>query len=195
MEELPRSGLVQPRLSRVAQLVGLLSRFGAGILGCMDRTASSRGRAGASHILPPEPQEAATVDIALVATPAGQDALAAARALAKQATAPATLRAYKADWLPDGAPNMVLSRCRPRRRPSAPTSPAWRKADPETTRVTDIASLAARDHLDPTHARTLTTYRTGVLSGIGLWNQGRRRVPLERIDTRRPVLKRCLANN
>ena len=31
-------------------------------------------------------------------TPAGQAALAAARALAKQAAAPATLRAYKADW-------------------------------------------------------------------------------------------------
>jgi hypothetical protein len=89
----------------------------------MDRTASSRGRAGASHILPPEPQETATVEIAVAATPAGQAALAAAQALAKQATAPATLRAYKADW--------------------APISPAWRKADPETTRVTDIATELA----------------------------------------------------
>jgi integrase len=74
----------------------------------MDRTAWSRGRAGASHILPPEPRETATIDIALVATPAGQAALVAtpagqaalvaAQMLAKQATAPATLRAYKADW-------------------------------------------------------------------------------------------------
>ena len=64
----------------------------------MDAPASSRGRAGARHILPPEPRKAATVAIAVVPTPAGQAALAAAQALAKQATAPATLRAYKADW-------------------------------------------------------------------------------------------------
>jgi hypothetical protein len=35
---------------------------------------------------------------ALLPTPAGQAALEAAQALAKKATAPATLRAYKADW-------------------------------------------------------------------------------------------------
>jgi integrase len=64
----------------------------------MDAPTSSRGSAGARHILPPEPREAATVAIALVPTPAGQAALAAAQALARQATAPATLRAYKADW-------------------------------------------------------------------------------------------------
>ena len=64
----------------------------------MVAAASSRGRAGASHILPPEPRAAATVDTAPLPTPAGQAALAAAQTLAKQATAPATLRAYKADW-------------------------------------------------------------------------------------------------
>jgi site-specific recombinase XerD len=63
----------------------------------MDATASSRAGQGRPHILPPEPQEAATVDIAMAPTPAGQAALAAAQMLAKQATAPATLRAYKAD--------------------------------------------------------------------------------------------------
>jgi hypothetical protein len=36
--------------------------------------------------------------LAAAPTPAGQAALAAAQALAKQATVPATLRAYKADW-------------------------------------------------------------------------------------------------
>ena len=64
----------------------------------MDAAASSRGRAGSTQILPPEPREAATKAIAIAPTPAGQAALAAAQALARKATAPATLRAYKADW-------------------------------------------------------------------------------------------------
>jgi integrase len=51
--------------------------------------------AAAADILPPE-----SAPPALLAqpTPAGQAALASARALARKATAPATLRAYKADW-------------------------------------------------------------------------------------------------
>ena len=49
-------------------------------------------------ILPPEEKPTAGTSAALAPTPAGQAALAAAQALAKKATAPATLRAYKADW-------------------------------------------------------------------------------------------------
>jgi hypothetical protein len=45
------------------------------------------------------PADRGPADIAAAAlTPAGQAALATAQALAKQAIAPATLRAYKADW-------------------------------------------------------------------------------------------------
>jgi integrase len=49
----------------------------------------------AAAVLPPEQALAASVP---ALTPAGQAALATAQALAQQATAPATLRAYKADW-------------------------------------------------------------------------------------------------
>ena len=76
----------------------MLSSPGAAILAAMDAAESSRGRAGSTQILPPEPREAATEAIAIAPTPAGQAALAAAQALARKATAPATLRAYKADW-------------------------------------------------------------------------------------------------
>jgi hypothetical protein len=34
----------------------------------------------------------------------------------------------------------------------------------------NTASFATRDDLDPGYAGTLTTYRTGILSRIGLWN-------------------------
>ena len=69
----------------------------------MTRTASNDIAANAvlvrhGEILPPE---AATPPVAAAApalTPAGEAALAVAQALAKKATAPATLRAYKADW-------------------------------------------------------------------------------------------------
>jgi hypothetical protein len=50
------------------------------------------------------------------------------------------------------------------------------RIDPLRDRDFIFLSLAACDHLDPTHACTLTTYRMGVLSGIRLWNQRRRRV-------------------
>jgi hypothetical protein len=50
--------------------------------------------AGAAEILPPPAVAAAAPG----ATAAGQAALAAAQALARKATAAATLRAYKADW-------------------------------------------------------------------------------------------------
>src|ERR1700753_1502756 len=37
----------------------------------------------------------------------------------------------------------------------------------------NTASLAAGDDLDPRHAGTLTTYRTSILSKVGLRNQSR----------------------
>ena len=61
----------------------------------MDESAADRGRAGG---LASPPRETAAVALATPPTPAGQAALAAAQVLARQATAPATLRAYKADW-------------------------------------------------------------------------------------------------
>ena len=64
----------------------------------MDATAAKQGRAGAAAIPAPEPPERAALDVTTLPTPANQAALAAAAALAKQAAAPATLRAYKADW-------------------------------------------------------------------------------------------------
>jgi integrase len=57
---------------------------------------SMRGRAG--ETLPPEVAAAAVAAALPAPTASGQAALAAAQALAKKATAPATLRAYKADW-------------------------------------------------------------------------------------------------
>jgi Phage integrase, N-terminal SAM-like domain len=51
----------------------------------------------AGETLPPETRLAVTAD-APPLTAAGQAALTAAQALAKRATAAATLRAYKADW-------------------------------------------------------------------------------------------------
>jgi integrase len=61
----------------------------------MDVKPPNRTLAGPGEILPPA-AAAAAVPAAL--TPAGEAALAAAQALAKKATAPATLRAYRADW-------------------------------------------------------------------------------------------------
>jgi integrase len=63
----------------------------------MAESAPNRANAARTEILPPGgalPAAAA----APVPTPSGQVALAAAQALAKRATAAATLRAYKADW-------------------------------------------------------------------------------------------------
>src|SRR5271165_980432 len=57
---------------------------------------------------------------------AGAAALAQAQALARPATAPATLRAYKADWAHwPGARRPASCRCPPRPRRSARISPAW----------------------------------------------------------------------
>jgi hypothetical protein len=83
--------VVAPIISRVVQLDGLLSAAGPANLACMDPATPNRAvTITADRGLPEAP----------VATPtaAGQAALAAAQALARQATAPATLRAYKADW-------------------------------------------------------------------------------------------------
>ena len=63
----------------------------------MDQSPPNRAIAAPGEILPPEADPTA-VAAALALTPAGEAALAAAQALAKKATAPATLRAYKADW-------------------------------------------------------------------------------------------------
>ena len=54
--------------------------------------------AARAEILPPGGALPAAAVTSPVPTPAGQAALAAAQALARRATAPATLRAYKADW-------------------------------------------------------------------------------------------------
>jgi integrase len=64
----------------------------------MDVTSPNRTLAGPGEILPPEAAAAAAAAALPALTPAGEAALAAAQALAKKATAPATLRAYKADW-------------------------------------------------------------------------------------------------
>ena len=61
----------------------------------MDPVTPRRTISETGDILPPD---RAATSAALAPTPAGQAALAAAQALAKKATAPATLRAYKADW-------------------------------------------------------------------------------------------------
>ncbi|MEE3499931.1 hypothetical protein [Acidiphilium acidophilum] len=55
------------------------------------------GRALTGEILS-DPAEDQGVTVALPLTPEGQAALEVAQAFARQAVAPATLRAYKADW-------------------------------------------------------------------------------------------------
>ena len=64
----------------------------------MDVKPPNRTLAGPGGILPPAAAAAAVAAALPALTPAGEAALAAAQALAKKATAPATLRAYKADW-------------------------------------------------------------------------------------------------
>ena len=61
----------------------------------MDSNAPNRSVVIAADSRPPDDGPAAPVP---ALTSAGQAALAAAQALARKATAPATLRAYKADW-------------------------------------------------------------------------------------------------
>ena len=64
----------------------------------MDVKPPNRTRAAPPAILPPEAPDGAALARVPDLTPAGQAALEAAQALAKKATAAATLRAYKADW-------------------------------------------------------------------------------------------------
>jgi integrase len=64
----------------------------------MDVKAPNRAIAGPADILPPDARDTAAAASLPALSTAGEAALAAAQALAKQATAPATLRAYKADW-------------------------------------------------------------------------------------------------
>ena len=61
----------------------------------MDHATPNRTITATGDILPPE---TAPATVAPALTPAGQAALDTAQALAKRATAPATLRAHKADW-------------------------------------------------------------------------------------------------
>jgi integrase len=56
------------------------------------------GRAGPGERLPPATDATALTALPAALTPAGEAALAAAQALAQQATAAATLRAYRTDW-------------------------------------------------------------------------------------------------
>ena len=51
-----------------------------------------------SDVMASLPVPAAEYPVAIFPTPAGQAALDAAEALGRKAAAPATLRAYKADW-------------------------------------------------------------------------------------------------
>jgi hypothetical protein len=71
---------------------------GSGLSRARHRSTANRTIGKPAGILPPAPSPAAVPVTALVPTPSGQAALAAAQALAKHATAPAILRAYKADW-------------------------------------------------------------------------------------------------
>ena len=64
----------------------------------MNDSAQRRTINQTGDILPPGSSATAATAVVLMPTPAGQAALATAQALAKQAAAPATLRAYKADW-------------------------------------------------------------------------------------------------
>src|SRR6201996_5575325 len=64
----------------------------------MDVKPPNRTRAAPPAIRPPEAPDGAALALVPDLTPAGQAALDAAQALAKKATAAATLRAYKADW-------------------------------------------------------------------------------------------------
>jgi len=64
----------------------------------MTESAPSQTLATEADILPPDARQSAAPRAVPALTPAGEAALAAAQALAKKATAPATLRAYKADW-------------------------------------------------------------------------------------------------
>jgi integrase len=64
----------------------------------MDVKAPNRAIAGPADIRPPDARDTAASARLPALSPAGEAALAAAQALAKQAAAPATLRAYKADW-------------------------------------------------------------------------------------------------
>jgi integrase len=79
----------------VVALFGLLFRLEASNLGVMDETATDQAIALPGEVLPPGAALGAST---VMPTPAGQAALAAARALAKKAAAANTLRAYKADW-------------------------------------------------------------------------------------------------
>jgi integrase len=78
-------------LSRVVQLAGLLSGPGPPNLGAMDESGPDRA-------LSRHGDDSLPVAATPLPTAAGQAALDAARALARKATAPATLRAYNADW-------------------------------------------------------------------------------------------------
>jgi integrase len=64
----------------------------------MAESAPSQTLTMAADILPPDPRSQAAAAAVPALTPAGEAARAAAQALARNATAPATLRAYKADW-------------------------------------------------------------------------------------------------
>ena len=68
------------------------------MLAVMDEARSDPAVTRPGDILPPHASASATPLAVPVPTPAGTAALAAAQALARKAAAPATLRAYKADW-------------------------------------------------------------------------------------------------
>ena len=75
----------------------MLSRPQPVICPGMDAEAPNRAIERPGEVVPPRTESAAAAATP-APTPSGQAALAAARALAKKAASPATLRAYKADW-------------------------------------------------------------------------------------------------
>jgi integrase len=75
----------------VEELFGLLSSAEAATLSGMDESASAATLAGPRQVSPADRPVDAPI-------PAGQAALATAQIFAREATAAATLRAYKADW-------------------------------------------------------------------------------------------------
>jgi hypothetical protein len=75
----------------------LLFHRSAAILAAMIESTPPLATAAPAGLLPPE-TALAVADGPPPVTPGGQAALAAAQALARKATAAATLRAYQADW-------------------------------------------------------------------------------------------------
>jgi integrase len=80
------------------ELLGLLSGPRPAKLRRMDESSPRETQVEDGAILPPDGADQTVPAVLPALTQAGQAALAAAQGYAQKATAPATLRAYKADW-------------------------------------------------------------------------------------------------